>query len=133
MNVQGRCHCGEISYEAVVDPGRVSLCHCSDCQMLTGSAYRVTVHAAKDRFVLRTGQPKLYVKTAESGNRRAHAFCPNCGAPIYSAALSDPQTYSLRVGCLEQRAALLPRVQQWCRSALPWAMDLTGLPRLERQ
>jgi hypothetical protein len=133
MKVQGRCHCGEISYEAVVDPGRVGICHCTDCQTLTDSAYRVTVRVSADQFVLRTGQPKLYVKTADSGTRRAHAFCPTCGAPVYSAAVSDPETYSLRVGCLEQRAELPPRVQQWCRSALPWAMDLTGIPRLERQ
>lgn len=133
MKVDGRCHCGEIVYEAVVDPARVCLCHCTDCQALTGSAYRVTVPASKDAFSLRTGQPRIYVKTADSGAKRAHAFCPTCGAPVYSAAASDPQTYSLRVGCLRQRAELLPRMQQWCQSALPWAMDLSSIPQFRRQ
>ena len=133
MNVEGRCHCGEITYEAVVDPRGAGICHCTDCQMLTGSAYRVTVPAARDAFVLRTGQPKIYVKTAESGARRAHAFCPNCGSPIYSAAVSDPQVYSLRVGCLRQRAELVPVRQQWCQSALPWAMDLSDIQQVRRQ
>ncbi|MDQ3188264.1 MAG: GFA family protein, partial [Pseudomonadota bacterium] len=32
MKIQGACHCGDISYEAVVDPARVSICHCADCQ-----------------------------------------------------------------------------------------------------
>jgi len=36
MKVQGSCHCGRITYEAEVDPGRVSLCHCTDCQTVTG-------------------------------------------------------------------------------------------------
>jgi hypothetical protein len=133
MRVEGRCHCGEIAYEAVVDPRRVGICHCADCQALTGSAYRVTVPASKDEFVLRTGRPTIYVKTADSGARRAHAFCPTCGAPVYSAAASDPETYSLRVGCLRQRAELVPRAQQWCDSALPWAMDLSGIPKRPRQ
>jgi len=35
MKVQGRCHCGEITYEADVEPGKVNLCHCRDCQMLS--------------------------------------------------------------------------------------------------
>jgi hypothetical protein len=43
MKVEGSCHCGQISFEAEVDPLTVSICHCTDCQTLTGSAYRVTV------------------------------------------------------------------------------------------
>jgi hypothetical protein len=133
VRVEGSCHCGEIAYEAIVDPGRVTICHCTDCQVLTGSAYRATVPAARESFVLRAGRPKTYVKTAESGAQRAHAFCPNCGAPVYSAAAMDPQTYSLRVGCLRQRAELTPSKQQWCRSALPWVMDLSGIHPVGRQ
>ena len=133
MKVEGRCHCGEITYAAVVNPGGVSICHCTDCQMLTGSAFRTTVPAPKESFVLRTGQPKIYVKTAESGAKRAHAFCPNCGSPVYSAAVADPKFYSLRVGCLRERAELLPVRQQWCQSALPWAMNLQAIQQVGRQ
>ena len=57
MKVEGRCHCGKITYEAVVDPAKVSICHCTDCQMLTGSAYRASVPAPRETFVLRTGRP----------------------------------------------------------------------------
>jgi len=133
MKVEGRCHCGEITYEAIVDPEKVTICHCTDCQMLTGSAYRATVPAPKETFSLRAGQPKTYVKTAESATQRVHAFCSSCGTPIYSAALADPPTYSLRVGCLRQRANLRPTKQQWCRSALSWAMNLETIPQLDRQ
>jgi hypothetical protein len=133
MKVDGRCHCGRISYEAVVDPAKVGICHCTDCQMLSGSAYRAAVPAAKETFVLRSGQPKLYVKTADSGNRRAHAFCPDCGTPVYSTAVGDSPTYTLRVGCLRQRADLRPVVQLWCQSALPWSSDLRDIPQRSRQ
>ena len=133
MKVEGRCHCGQITYEAIIDPEKVGICHCTDCQMLTGSAYRATVPAPSATFSLRTGQPKTYVKTAESGTKRAHAFCPNCGTPIYSSAVADPPSYSLRVGCLQQRAELRPAKQQWCKSALPWVMDIQAIPQLPRQ
>jgi len=133
MTVNGRCHCGAISYEAVVDPARVGLCHCTDCQTLTGSAYRATVPAPAETFTLRGVLPKIYVKTAESGARRAHAFCPECGSPVYStSATEQPKAYSLRVGCLEQRKELRPARQIWCRSALPWAMNLQGVTRAEK-
>lgn len=132
MDVVGSCHCGQITYRASVDPEKASLCHCTDCQTLTGTAYRVSVPAAKETFQILSGVPKIYIKTAESGNQRAHAFCPNCGAPIYASAVTDPQTYSLRVGGLQQRALLPPRRQVWCRSAVPWSGDIRGLPATER-
>lgn len=132
MKVQGRCHCGHVTYEAEVDPARVSLCHCTDCQTLTGSAYRVSVQAPAETFVLLSGRPSVYIKTAESGARRAHSFCPQCGTPVYASAIENPGTYSLRVGGLAQRADLPPQKQIWCRSALPWSGDIEGLPRLER-
>ena len=45
MKVDGRCHCGFLSYVAEVDPEQVEICHCTDCQTLSGSAFRVVVPA----------------------------------------------------------------------------------------
>ena len=134
MKVQGSCHCGRITYEAEVDPDSVHICNCSDCQMLTGSAFRVTVHAPKAMFRLLTGQPKAYVKTADSGAKRRHSFCPDCGAPVHSSAdIDDPVTYSLRVGCLKQRAQLPPKKRNWLSSAMAWAQNVSVLPGKETQ
>jgi hypothetical protein len=133
MKVTGRCHCGAIAYEAEIDPARVRACHCTDCQRLSGSAYRATVGAPAKTFRLLKGTPRIYVKTADSGNKRAQTFCAECGSPIYSSSVSDPPMYSLRVGCLDQRAQLPPMEQIWCRSSLPWAMNLESLPKVEYQ
>jgi len=83
--------------------------------------------------VLLRGQPKTYIKTAESGTKRAHAFCPDCGTPVYSCAISDPPSYSLRVGCLEQRMQLRPGKQIWCQSKFGWVMHLEGVAQVSRQ
>ena len=133
MHIDGGCHCGHIRYEAEIEPGNVRICHCTDCQNLTGSAFRVTVPAPKAGFKLLSGQPKMYIKTAESGNKRAHAFCPECGTPIYAAAVTDPQSFGLRVGAIRQRRELRPTKQAWCRSALEWAMNIESLPQSPKQ
>jgi len=133
MKVEGNCHCGKIAFEAEVDPNTVRICHCTDCQTLTGSAYRANVPAPAKTFVQLRGEPRIYVKTADSGARRAHAFCPDCGTPIYATALTNPTSYSLRIGTIKQRAELRPSRQIWCRSVLPWSMDLTGIEKLDRQ
>ncbi|HEY1326583.1 MAG TPA: GFA family protein [Casimicrobiaceae bacterium] len=134
MKVHGQCHCAAIAFEADVDPERVTICHCTDCQTLTGTAFRVSVPTRIETFVLLKGTPKIYRKTtADSGNVRLQAFCGNCGTPIYTAAAHDAQTYGLRVGTLAERARLAPRHQKWCRSALPWSMNVADLPRAERE
>jgi hypothetical protein len=134
MHVDGQCHCGSIRYSADADPEQVAICHCTDCQVLTGSPYRVSVVVPASGFRLLAGEPTWYVKTAESGNRRVHGFCPTCGTPVFARPDSpDPQTYTLRIGNLAQREALAPRRQIWCRSALPWSKDIGAVPSFERQ
>jgi hypothetical protein len=133
MQVDGRCHCGAISYEATLDPERLSVCHCTDCQTLGSSAFRLSVPVPAGDFRLLSGTPKIYIKTAESGNRRAQAFCADCGTPIYASAADQPKVFSLRVGSMRQRAALRPSRQIWCRSALPWVTDLPRIARTDKE
>lgn len=134
MKIDGRCHCGFIAYAAEVDPAKVEVCHCTDCQTLSGSAFRIVVPAEDGSFRLLSGEPKTYVKTAESGNRRIQAFCPQCGTSVYSTAVNDgPPRYGLRVGTIRQRRELVPRMQYWARSALPWIAGLTSLPRVGKE
>ena len=132
MRVDGGCHCGKITYEADIDPNKAGLCHYTDCQTLTSSAFSLFVPVPKEKFRLR-GEPRVYVKTAESGNRRAQAFCPECGTRIYASAEKDPLVFNLRLGTVRQPAALSPRAQLWCRSALPWVNGLSSVPQHAKQ
>ena len=133
MHVTGKCHCGNISYEADLDPSLVSICHCTDCQMMSGSPYRVSVRVPAEQFRMHSGIPKIYIKTAESGSKRAHSFCPNCGTPVYSSDVTDPKSYSLRVGCLDQRDHLIPQKQIWHQSSVPWSTNIVNITKLTKQ
>lgn len=132
MKIEGNCHCGKIGYEAEIDPDRVIICHCTDCQTISGAPYRANVPVPPDKFKLR-GQPKTYVKTAESGNAIALRFCAECGTALYSSKLDNPAVLNLRLGAVKQRAQLAPKAQFWCRSAMPWAMDISRIPQAPDQ
>lgn len=136
MKVHGSCHCGDVRFVAEVAPERTSICHCNDCQKLTGTAFRVSTPALPGTFSLVQGEPKVYVKVAESGSRRAQAFCPACGSPLFTYDADSPAAYGLRVGVLAERRQLCPTWQKWGDSALDWTQDLAELeqaPRNERQ
>lgn len=127
MQVSGQCHCGAIRFTAEVDPARVIACHCSDCQQFSGAPFRTVLPTPVSQVYIR-GTPKHYVKTADSGNRRAQAFCPECGTHLYSCDVEQAKVLNLRVGCIDERARLAPTVQIWGRSAMPWLSDLMRLP-----
>jgi hypothetical protein len=129
MRIDGACHCGRVRYEAEVDPERVVICHCTDCQTISGGPYRVNVPVLIDRITL-SGEPRTYVKRGDSGDEVATAFCPQCGAALYSSKGESPAFLFLRLGAVRQRAQLAPKAQGFCRSALPWAMDITAVRRL---
>jgi hypothetical protein len=132
MKVNGSCHCGAMRFTAEVDESRVMVCHCTDCQTLTGSAFRVVVPAKTEALRLE-GAPKIYVKTAQSGAQRVQAFCPNCGTPLYSGAVPDAGRVFLRLGTIRERAHLRPSLQVWRRSALAWVDGLSSVPACPEQ
>ncbi len=127
MQIDGACHCGAVSFTAQIDPGRVMVCHCTDCQVLSGAPLRAVVAASIETLSV-SGQPKSYVKVAQSGNRRAQVFCPECGTPLWAAAPENPTSVIIRLGCVRQRAQLKPAVQIWQHSALPWLSELASIP-----
>lgn len=132
MLVHGKCHCGEISYEAKVIPGTIAICHCSDCQAFAGAAYRAMIRPDPTSFKL-NGTPKRYTKTADSGRQRVQGFCGTCGSHLY-AADPDGGNLALRIGVICERRELGKPVRQlWCDSALSWAFDLNGIPQADKQ
>ena len=135
MKIDGACHCGYITIEGEADPEKVTICHCTDCQTSTGTAFRISVPVPGASFKM-TGQPTTYLKTtADSGKPRLQAFCGACGSPILSTTPGEglQSSYMVRVGILRQRDQLAPRRQQWWRSARPWVTGLDALPKAEKQ
>jgi hypothetical protein len=134
MKIDGACHCGNVAFEAEIDADKVIVCHCSDCQTLSGSAFRTIAFAQDSSFRLLRGEMKVYVKTGESGNKREQTFCPECGSPVYSTSPRDgPKLLGLRVGTIQQRNSLKPSKQIWCRSAQDWLGVLASIPRVGKQ
>ena len=135
MKIHGSCNCGFLTFEAEADPEKVSICHCTDCQSSTGSAFRVNVPVPGDTFRMLSGTPTIYVKTtADSGNPREQAFCSRCGSGIYSTTPGDgpKASYMVRVGVLRERDQLAPKRLNWARSARAWVAQIGALPGNEK-
>jgi hypothetical protein len=133
MKIDGACLCGAVRYEAEIDPAGIMVCHCRDCQVNGGGAYRWGVVVPKEQFRLLAGTLKTYRKQAASGNYRDLAFCPDCGTSLYGTQADAPVSYSLRLSTARQSRELAPKLQIWTGAAYDWVNELERVPGLERQ
>ena len=135
MRITGNCHCKDISYQAEVNSEKVIICHCTDCQKMSGSPYRVIVMAQEENFKLQGSEPKQYVKTSDRGAPRIQAFCSECGTHIFATSTDNigKRTFNIRLGTVNEKEKLNPTMQVWCRSAQGWAFNIQETPRLEKQ
>jgi len=132
MKVDGACHCGDLTYEAELNVEQVLICHCTDCQAMSATAFRVVARSKPDTLTLLTGKPSNYSKIGTSGAERVLSFCSRCGTNVFSTTVGDgPKVHSIRVGTIHQRAELLPVAQMWTRSEQPWVNSLASIPKFK--
>jgi hypothetical protein len=127
MRVGGACHCGAVSFEADVSAEDVVICHCLDCQAMSGAPYRVHTPASMASFQLR-GEPTRYIRVGSCGAEIVTASCAVCGSSLFSHRREEPRLVALRVGALAQRAQLAPKKQGSCDYAMPWARNIEDVP-----
>lgn len=135
MKINGGCYCGQITYEAEIDLEKVRICHCTDCQKFSGTAFRVMVRVPEAQFNMQ-GTPKIYVKTAESGNKRFQAFCGDCGTALYATEAERPEAgreYGIRLATANQWRQLKPKRAGWGQSQVDWLSEIANLPTVEKQ
>ncbi len=105
MQIDGKCHCCAVTYDAEIDPDEVGICHCTDCQRLTCTAFRVTVSTPVSQFQLTGKSPKRYEKRAKNGALRLQFFCGDCGSPIYTTGEGkDAELVGIRWGSINSAA-----------------------------
>jgi hypothetical protein len=132
VKIDGRCHCGYVTFEAEADPESTTICNCTDCQAMSGAPLRAVVVTRPGTFVILSGKPTEYRKTADSGNVRPQGFCPHCGTALYSTTIGDEaKAHNVRVGVLRQRHELVPRRQLFVRSQQSWVNDLDSIQKFD--
>ena len=123
MSRNGGCACGAARYQLNDEPLIVHACHCSDCQRLTGSAFVINAYMLKADFELTQGDIATVDFKGGSGKTHRVFRCAECGTQLWSEyAAAIPGTVFVRVGTLDEPAALPPDVHIHTRSKQPWVV-----------
>lgn len=118
-HIEGGCLCGEVRYQVDAEPTFVGVCHCSDCQRFTGSAF-ATVVAVPSSALMVSGQMQTFSKRGDSGKFIRRRFCPECGSGLMDEADAMPDLTLINVGTLDDASWVTPQLEIYCGSGQRW-------------
>jgi len=129
--LDGRCMCGGVTYSCDAEPVATALCHCTDCQRQTGTAFSIVVAVPADALRVEGDSLATFETTGEAhGGQTERSFCSACGSPIVSRSPATPELAYVKAGTLDDTSWLEPQVEVWGRSAQPWVEQVESRPRL---
>lgn len=131
--ITGRCLCGGVTYSVDAEPVWQGICHCSNCQRQTASAFS-TVVGVPSKALTVEGSSLASFKTVSEGfqSTTERRFCSTCGSPIYSTIESMPEVAFLKAGTIDDISWFEPTAEIWTSSAQPWTPQFEGVTRYER-
>lgn len=129
-SLSGGCQCGSVRYKLEGPIIRLNICHCSDCQRQSGSAFGMSLVISPETFQLTSGVLKNFEITADSGRSKIGAFCSGCGVRIYNRTSA---LMSIKAGTLDDVSWLVPNGHYWTRSKQPWVQIPDGIECFEMQ
>ncbi|HWF53917.1 MAG TPA: GFA family protein [Solirubrobacteraceae bacterium] len=119
--LDGHCLCGNISYTCSEEPVTTFLCHCTDCQRGSGSAFSVVIGVDLDALTVTGDTLGSYTTVGEDTKQEVvRQFCTNCGSPLISLPEATPDMAFIKGGTLNDHSWLEPEMELWARSAHPY-------------
>ncbi|KAG9235934.1 DUF636 domain protein [Amylocarpus encephaloides] len=128
----GSCLCGAINFNYTGEPALTALCHCTDCQKWTGSAYTSNVAVPSTAFSITKGKPKKYDMKGSSGKSYPHYFCGDCGSSLYGEPEFMPGVTLVKAGTLDNGAAEIEvGVELYNKSRVGYTKPIDGAKQAE--
>jgi hypothetical protein len=126
----GGCNCRALRYSIIQPPLGVYVCHCTDCQSLSGAAFAIGVVIPAGAFIL-TGSPRLVQRILGSGAITHRWICPECGVWICGGSKLDVvapgEKRVVRGGTFDDTSWIKPTTHYWTCSAQSWIIFPEGV------
>jgi len=132
MKLTGGCYCGKIRYEAKGEPVLRGLCHCRECQYISGGGANVALGMPLSGFHYTKGEPKVFERVdLEQPVKRQ--FCPDCGTSLASLPPALAEIIVLKVGTLDDPASYgAPDLAMYCTEKQDFHYLPENLPQFDR-
>jgi hypothetical protein len=120
LPLTGGCQCGSVRYQITANPLAVYVCHCTECQRQSGSAFALSLAVAREALVVVEGAPAVWRRELEGGRIIDCLFCGACGVRLFHNPERNPRASIVKPGTLDDTTWLKPVGHIWTRSAQSW-------------
>ena len=115
---EGGCVCGAVRYRLLEDPLELHVCHCPNCQAVSGSAFVMCMPIHTRSLEILQGEPKLFSFTSPEGRAKGNRRCADCGSCVWGEI--SPELLALQAGTLDDTSWLNPIAHIFVSRAQPW-------------
>ena len=129
----GGCACDAVRYRLSEDPLELHVCHCTDCQTISGTAFVMSMAIHRRSFELLRGEPALFSFETPDGKRKHHRRCTDCGCHLWSEPDRLAVINVVQAATLDDTRWLQPIAHIWTRSAQPWVSIPTDVLLYEKE
>ena len=129
----GSCQCGAMKFEITAEPLTVYVCHCTACKKQSGGSFGMAMIVPSASVKMLQGEPKVYVKTAQSGRTAECDFCPECGNRLFHRLGADAPIVLVKTGVIDNAGDLKPAVHLWTEEADDWVEIPDDVIQYEQQ
>lgn len=117
---EGGCQCGAIRYDLKAEPLTLYVCHCTECQKQSSSAFGMSMTVFRSDVNITKGTPEIFSRPASGAHSVECTYCAACGSRLFHATTRRPDHMNIKPGTLDDTRWLKPVAHVWTGSAQPW-------------
>ena len=124
------CSCGALRVTVRGEPGRISMCHCTECQKRSGAPFAAQARWPADAVTVE-GASTTWKRTGDSGSTATFHFCPTCGSTVFYRIDHMPDVIAVAIGNFADRDFPPPRFSVYEERRHPWISVPEGAERMD--
>ncbi|MET0371717.1 MAG: GFA family protein [Sphingobium sp.] len=117
LPIEGGCRCGKVRFRVAQAPWMETICHCTGCQRITGSAFSTTIMVPADGFAMIAGET---VVGGLHGDQADHHHCDWCKSWVFTTPRAALGFVNVRATMLDDARWFTPWAETQTAEKLAW-------------
>lgn len=128
--ISGSCLCGVVTFEIKNEFAHFQLCHCTQCQKMSGSAHASNLFTKPDYITWLSGEDGVH-RYDVKGRKFSNAFCRECGSRVPFVSLSG-RMLAVPAGSLDGEPNKSPQANIFWPERAAWYDEALQTPHFDR-
>ncbi|MCC3859716.1 GFA family protein [Pseudemcibacter aquimaris] len=127
--INGSCLCGAVTFKLKDEFDTFNICHCKQCQQMSGSAHMANLFTATDNIEWLSGEDQIMTYDVP-GREIRNSFCKSCGCNLPYITISG-RSLLVPSGSLETEPVTTPEQVIFWKERMSWYDDIHNVEKFD--